>query len=63
MQVGELYNTDRYGLILVLSITSWHSNLYPYEQVYGVAVMIASTGRKTYGEFTQQDWDRMCAKS
>ena len=59
MQVGELYNTDRYGLLLVLSIKPLYSTSWG-EQVYRVHVMrMDGTGRVTYGEFTQADWEGM----
>jgi hypothetical protein len=59
MQVGELYNTDRYGLLLVLSIEPLYM-ASSGEQVYRVRVLrMDGTGRTTYGEFTHADWERM----
>lgn len=59
MQVGELYNTDRYGLLIVLSIEPIYKTP-AYGQVYRVKVMrLDGTNRTQYGEFSQSDWDRM----
>lgn len=62
MQVGELYNTDRYGLLIVLSIEPIYKTP-AYGQVYRVKVMrLDGTQRTQYGEFTKGDFMRMHAK-
>jgi hypothetical protein len=59
MIVGELYNTDRYGLLLVLSIVPLYKTP-AHGQVYRVTVMLLDgTGRTQYGEFTESDWNHM----
>lgn len=59
MQVGELYNTDRYGLLLVLSIQPIYKTP-AHGQVYRVKVMrLDGTNHITYGEFTKGDFAQM----
>jgi hypothetical protein len=59
MIVGELYNTDRYGLLLVLSVEPLYKTP-SHGQVYRVhCLRVDGSNRTQYGEFAQGDWDRM----
>lgn len=59
MQVGKLYNTQRYGLVLIKAMEhkGFELNGVPYFKVY---MIILDQGRETDGLYTERDWARAC---
>jgi hypothetical protein len=59
MQVGKLYNTERFGLVLILKIQHRGFQLdgVPYFKVH---VLMLDQARETDGLYTQSDWMRTC---
>lgn len=59
MQVGKLYNTERFGLVLILKIEHRGFQLdgVPYFKVH---VLMLDQARETDGLYTQSDWMRTC---
>jgi len=59
MQVGKLYNTERFGLVLILKIQHRGFQLdgVPYFKVH---VLMLDQARETDGLYTQSEWVRTC---
>ena len=59
MQVGKLYNTERFGLVLILKIQHRGFQLdgVPYFKVH---VLMLDQARETDGLYTQSEWMRTC---
>lgn len=59
MQVGNLYNTQRFGLVLVTKIEhrGFQLNGVPYFKVY---MVMLDQARETDGLYTQSEWARAC---
>lgn len=59
MQVGNLYNTQRFGLVLVTKIEhrGFQLNGVPYFKVY---MIMLDQARETDGLYTQSEWARAC---
>jgi hypothetical protein len=59
MQVGKLYNTERFGLVLILKIQHRGFQLdgVPYFKVH---VLMLDQACETDGLYTQSDWMRTC---
>lgn len=59
MQVGNLYNTERFGLVLVTKIEhrGFQLNGVPYFKVY---MIMLDQARETDGLYTQSEWARAC---
>jgi len=59
MQVGNLYNTQRFGLVLVTKIDHQGFQLdgVPYFKVH---MIMLHQARKTIGLYTQSEWARTC---
>ena len=59
MQVGNLYNTQRFGLVLVKAIEhrGFQLNGVPYFKVY---MIMLDHARETDGLYTQSEWARTC---
>jgi hypothetical protein len=58
MQVGKVYNTQRYGLVVIKSMEpkGFHGGV-PYFKVH---MVILDHGRETDGTYTERDWKRAC---
>lgn len=59
MQVGNLYNTQRFGLVLVKAIEHRGFQLdgVPYFKVH---MIMLDQARETDGLYTQSEWARTC---
>ena len=59
MQVGNLYNTQRFGLVLVKAIEhrGFQLNGVPYFKVY---MIMLDQARETDGLYTEREWARAC---
>ena len=59
MQVGKLYNTQRFGLVLITKIQHRGFGLdgVPYFKVH---VLMLDQARETDGLYTQSEWARAC---
>ena len=59
MQVGNLYNTQRFGLVLVTKIEHRGFQLdgVPYFKVH---LIMLDQARETDGLYTQSEWARAC---